>query len=310
MISRNQIILLCEFLCENLTEEDFYKIRRLIRDDFPFRICEQCDCDHCHYCFCLLHDIYYNRPWPKQRCRRFFEEIAYHYHSCIECSECLKCILKIIVQIRPDLKREINKFEFGELEDDRDGDKMAIPPPPMALPPPPLAKRLFKFIVLLILIGATIIIANMFLSYQQDEYIVKNISAVLKDIYNHKIVQHFIFFVEVMLFTLIISIIPTICKYLNKSNSRAAQATFETILFSLTIAFFVIWKFGFDVIGVWLLYTVFIVFILEVGGNIIEQYQINDIPTSEYYRLFRFNNYSDFITIFLLFPMSLKNLSE
>ena len=82
---------------------------------------------------------------------------------------------------------------------------------------------------------------------------------------------------QMIIFTVVICLTPTIADRLTKKQSRAARVGLETLLFLSFILGFSVWLFGTFILGFWIIPTTIFILILEVGSHVVEHYKISTL---------------------------------
>ncbi|MBS9394701.1 MAG: fatty acid desaturase [Dolichospermum sp. LBC05a] len=82
---------------------------------------------------------------------------------------------------------------------------------------------------------------------------------------------------QMIIFTVVICLTPTIADRLTKKQSRAARVGLETLLFVIFILGFSVWLFGTPILGFWIIPTTIFILILEVGSHVVEHYKISTL---------------------------------
>jgi hypothetical protein len=164
----------------------------------------------------------------------------------------------VVCEIRPDLEGLLRGYERPPLPMAPPPPAMAprppamAPPPPLAAPPPIILRRWWLYALLLIGVIAG---ASLLLFWWRG-------SAGL------------LFASQIVLLTVAVCLTPTIAHHLTKRWGRVARVVLETTLFTALLLGFGVWLFGVAVVGVWIIYTIVLILILEAGSHLIERYKV------------------------------------
>ena len=79
---------------------------------------------------------------------------------------------------------------------------------------------------------------------------------------------------QLIIFTVVVCLTPTFAGCLTKEQNRAVSVLVESVLFIVLILGFGLWLFGKSILGNWIIYTVVLVLLLEIGSNIVEHLKI------------------------------------
>ncbi len=128
----------------------------------------------------------------------------------------------------------------------------AAPPPPLATPVPAIARGLILYTVIgLAILGSLV-------------WLLTKVSGGAK----------LLFAGQMALFTASICLIPTIAHRLTQRHGRVARILLETVLFTILLIAFGLWIFGTGGFGIWVVYAIGLILVLEVGSHLIERYMI------------------------------------
>jgi hypothetical protein len=140
----------------------------------------------------------------------------------------------------------------------------SVPPPtlPPTLPPTILTIALF----FLLGIALYFLAINLLSSRTSDS---SNIIIQVKN--------NFFGVFPIIFLTITICVIPTIAHWLTQEKSRIARSLLESLLFIGLLLGFSWWMFGLSILGFWVIPSILLILVLEIGANIIELYKISTL---------------------------------
>jgi hypothetical protein len=83
--------------------------------------------------------------------------------------------------------------------------------------------------------------------------------------------------IQIILLTITICITPTITHLFTQKKSRIARSLLESFLFIGLLLGFSLWMFGLSSLGFWIIPSILLILVVEIGSNIIEIYKISTL---------------------------------
>lgn len=87
----------------------------------------------------------------------------------------------------------------------------------------------------------------------------------------------FLFVSQVTLLTITVCLTPTISYYLTKRRGRVARVVVETLLFAVLLFSFGFWFFGSAIFGIWIVYAIVLILLLEIGSHFVDYQKIGTL---------------------------------
>jgi hypothetical protein len=164
----------------------------------------------------------------------------------------LGLFLAALCYVRPDLGDLLSEYGWPPAHPPFECD-----PPAMvgivAAPPAPIFVQLLSFaLALIVVIGG----ASLLLLFR-----LRGSAALL-------------FASQMALLTVAVCLTPTIAYHLTKRWGRLARVVLETTLFMALLLGFGVWLFGVSAVGIWIIYAIGLILILEAGSHLVERYKV------------------------------------
>jgi hypothetical protein len=150
------------------------------------------------------------------------------------------------------------------------------PAPPLAAPPPPffISARIIALIAAIIpLVLLAVLLTSQATPPPASQPTPASPAQATPWLSSNQAADLF-FTAKMILLALSLAITPTIAYHVTKKWGRVARIALESTAVLLIFIVFAIWLVGFEALGVWVIYAIGLILLLEIGSHAVERYQI------------------------------------